>query len=126
MSKLFKISEVSKMLELIDKKTNKPLNHVIRYWEKEFDVIKPQKINNRRYYSFGQIEILKMIKYLLKNKGMTISGAKKMLKNNRKKLDDNNINSLKTSFYRTNLKFKSKNLLDKIRKIKSHGKKNTS
>ena len=126
MSKLFKISEVSKMLELIDKKTNKPLNHVIRYWEKELDVIKPQKINNRRYYSFGQIEILKMIKYLLKNKGMTISGAKKMLKNNRKKLDDNNINSLKTSFYRTNLKFKSKNLLDKIRKIKSHGKKNTS
>ena len=54
----------------------KPLNHILRYWEKEFKQIKPKKINNRRYYSPEQVEIIKMIKFLLKNKGMTISGVK--------------------------------------------------
>ena len=48
MSKLINISELSKMLNLIDPKTKKPLNHVLRYWEKEFKEIRPKKINNRR------------------------------------------------------------------------------
>ena len=56
------------------------LNHILRYWEKEFKEIKPKKINNRRYYSLKQVEIIKMIKFLLKNKGMTISGVKKFTK----------------------------------------------
>ena len=51
MSKLINITEASKILNLIDPKTKKPLNHVLRYWEKEFKQIKPIKINNRRYYS---------------------------------------------------------------------------
>ncbi len=51
MSKLINISELCKLLNLIDPKTKKPLNYILRYWEKEFPQIKPKKINNRRYYS---------------------------------------------------------------------------
>ena len=68
-------------------KKKKPLNHVLRYWEKEFKEIKPRKINNRRYYSSKQVEIIKKIKFLLKNKGMTISGVKNLLHKNINKLD---------------------------------------
>ena len=66
MNKLINISELSKTLNLIDPLTKKPLNHIIRYWEKEFKLIKPKKINNRRYYSSEQVETIKMIKFLLK------------------------------------------------------------
>ena len=79
MNKLKNISDVSKILNLIDPITKKPQNHIIRYWEKEFKEIKPKKINNRRYYTNNQIEIIKMIKFLLKNNGMTVSGVKKYL-----------------------------------------------
>jgi len=73
MSKLINISRLCEMLNLIDPITKKPLNHILRYWEKEFVQIKPKRINNRRYYSHEQVETIKMIKFLLKNKGMTIS-----------------------------------------------------
>lgn len=126
MTKLFNISEVSKIINLYDPLKKKPLNHVIRYWEKEFKQIKSKKINKRRYYSIKQVEIIKMIKFLLKNKGMTIKGAKNLLESNVNKLDDHNILSLKTSYYKTDLKYKSKKLLEKIKKIKSYGKKNSS
>ena len=66
MTKLLKISEVCKYLNLIDPKSKKPNTHVLRYWEKEFKQIKPKKINNRRYYSSKQVEIIKMVKFLLK------------------------------------------------------------
>ena len=90
MNKYFTISELSKILDLIDPIKKKPLNHVLRYWEKEFKQIKPKKINNRRYYSNKQVEIAKMIKYLLKSKGMTISGVKNVLNLKINKLDDYN------------------------------------
>ena len=125
MNKFVNISEAAKILNLINPKTKKPLNHVLRYWEKEFKEIKPRKINNRRYYSPKQLETIKMIKYLLKNKGMTIVGVKNSLKSGTKKLDDNNIGSLKAKYYKETLKTKSKSLLEKIKKIK-HGKKNSS
>ena len=126
MSKLINISEASKQLNLIDKISQKPLNHILRYWEKEFKEIKPKKINNRRYYTAKQFEILKMIKFLLKNKGMTISGVKTLLKSKINKLDDTNNLSLKAEYYRANIKAKSKLLLNKIKKINSYGKKNSS
>ena len=124
MTKLINITELSKLLNLIDTKSKKPLNHIIRYWEKEFKQIKPKKINNRRYYSSQQVEIIKMIKFLLKNEGMTISGAKNILISNTNKLDDYNSDSLKVEYYKTNFKNKSKNILDKINKLKKYGKKN--
>ena len=52
MNKLLTISELSKILNLIDPVTKKPQNYVLRYWEKEFKQIKAKKINNRRYYFF--------------------------------------------------------------------------
>ena len=126
MTKLINISEVSKIVNLIDPTTKKPLNHILRYWEKEFKEIKPKKINNRRYYSNKQIEEIKKIKFLLKNKGMTISGVKNLLRSNIIKLDDDNLNSLKDEYYKLYLKTKSKRILKKINLIKSHGKKNSS
>ena len=126
MNKLIKISELSKMLNLVDPMTKKPLNHILRYWEREFKEIKPKKINNIRYYSSKQIEIIKMIKFLLKNKGMTILGVRNLLNSNINKLDDHKRHSLKTDYYRNILKLKSKTLVEKINKIKNYGKKNTS
>ena len=126
MSKLINISDLSKILKLTDPLTKKPLNYVLRYWEKEFKEIKPKKVNNRRYYSIKQVEILKKIKFLLKNKGMTISGVKNLLENDINKLDDNNLHSLKTEYQKKKLKTKSKQLLEKINRLKSYGKKISS
>ena len=126
MSKFFKISEVSVYLDLVNPLSKKPLNHILRYWEKEFRQIKPKKINNRRYYSTEQVEIIKKIKFLVKNKGMTISGAKKILNLNINKLDDYDLDSLKADYYKNALKNKSKNLLNKIKNLKKYGKKNSS
>ena len=126
MLKLFDISEVSKILKLIHPKTKRPLNYILRYWEKEFKQIRPKKINKRRYYTSEQVEIVKMIKFLLKNKGMTISGVKNLIDTNRNKLDDSNIHGLQTEYYKNRLKLKSKLLFEKIKKLKSYGKKNSS
>ena len=126
MKKLFNISDVSKMLNLVDSKSKKPLNHILRYWEKEFKEIKPKKINNRRYYSNKQIEILKMIKFLLKNKGMTILGVKNLLNQKINDLDYTNTISLKADYYKNLMNTKGKSLLDKIKRIKKYGKKNSS
>ena len=126
MNKLVQISEVSKILNLIDPITKKPLNHILRYWEKEFNEIKPKKINKRRYYSQKQIETIKLIKFLLRNKGMTISGVKKFMKLNINKLDDNDHRSLYAVDNKYNLKEKGKLVLEKLKKVKSYGKKNSS
>ncbi len=124
-SKFITISELSKKLDLLNPKNKKPLNHVLRYWENEFYQIKPKIINKRRYYSNEQVELIKLIKFLLKNQGLTIEGAKKVLNSNVNKLDDYNSDSLKVSYYKTIIKNKSNKILDKLNKIKKHGKKNT-
>tara|TARA_E500000178_G_scaffold132307_1_gene132255 strand:+ start:820 stop:1200 length:381 start_codon:yes stop_codon:yes gene_type:complete len=125
MGKLVNISKVSRILNIVDPITKKPLNHVLRYWEKEFKEIKPKKINNRRYYSINQIEIIRMIKFLLKNKGMTISGVRNLLDKNVNKLDDHKLYGLKADYYKNSLIIKSKVILNKINKIKTYGKKNS-
>ncbi len=128
MKKFINISELARILNLIDEKTKKPLNHILRYWEKEFFQIKPKKINNRRYYSNDQVEIMKMIKFLLKNKQYTISGVKKILNSKTKDLDGTDFYRIKAEYKKNKLKKKSILLLNKIKKIKSitYGKKNTS
>ena len=126
MNKYIKISEVSKIMNLIDPVSKKPLNYILRYWEREFKEIKPKKINNRRYYTIEQVEIIRLIKFLLKNKGMTIIGVKNLLKSNVNKLDDYNFISLKDDYYKKEIKLKTKQLLEKIKKIKTNGKKNSS
>ena len=126
MDKLFNISEVSKILNLIDPSTKKPLNYILRYWEKEFKIIRPLKIRNRRYYSSKQLEIIKMIKFYLKNKGMTISGVKSLILTNINKLDDDKFIGLKDQYLKAKLKKKSKIILEKIKELKKNGKKNSS
>ena len=126
MDKFYNISEVSKKLKLINPVTKKPQNHILRYWEKEFKIIKPKKINNRRYYSTKQVEKIKMIKFLLKNKGMTIAGVKSILKSNINKLDGTYDHSLKADYYKKTFKKKAKSILNKIERIKIYGKKNSS
>ena len=116
MSKFYNISDLSKILNLINPSNKKPLNHVIRYWEKQFKQVKSKRINNRRYYSSKQVETLKLIKFLLKNKGMTVSGVKKILNLNINKLDDYNSDSLKAEYYKDNIKKKSRRILEKIKK----------
>ena len=123
MDKLINISEVSKLLEIINIKTKKPSNYILRYWEKEFKQIKPVILENRRYYSEKQINIIKLIKFLLKDRGMTVNGVKNVLKSNINSLDDYNSYSLKTDYLKENIKIKSKTILEKINKLKKNGKK---
>ncbi len=74
------ISEVAKILNLVNQKTGKINTHTLRYWEKHFKQIKPKIFSGkRRYYDLKSIEVLKKIKYLLKEQGMTINGVKKCL-----------------------------------------------
>ena len=126
MKNFLNITEVSKILNLLHPTTKKPLNHILRFWEKEFKQIRPKRVNNRRYYTPKQLEILKIINFLLKNEGMTISGVKKLLDLKINKLDDNEPHSLKADYYKIFLKSKSKKILSKLRKIKNYGKKNSS
>ena len=123
MEKLINISQLANLLNLVNSKTKKPSNYILRYWEKEFKQIKPIILKNRRYYSEKQIEIIKLIKFLLKDKGMTINGVKNVLKSNINSLDDYNSYSLKADYYKENIKIKSKKILDKIKRIKKYGKK---
>ena len=107
------IGEVARILELNDKKKGRLRTHTIRFWEKKFKQIKPKIFNtNRRYYDQNSIDILKKIKYLLKDEGMTINGVKKLLNKNKSlKLDDYLNKSINTQ--NNNLKIK----LNKISRI---------
>ena len=125
MRRFITISEVSKILGLINSSSKKPSNHIIRYWEKEFKQIRPKMINNRRYFTEDQIEVIKLIKYLLKDKGLSIKGVKKILNQNANKIDDYSKVSLKTDYYKNSIKKKTKKILDKIQKLKKDGKKNS-
>ena len=116
------ISEVAKILNLFDRKNGKLSTHTLRYWEKEFKQIKPYIFaGKRRYYDNRSIQILKKIQFLLKNRGMTIKGVKKILQNNNSNLDENNnrtINSLE-------IKTKINKISKIIKEIKINGKKNS-
>ena len=125
MEKLIKISEVSKLLNIVNTKTKKPSNYILRYWEKEFKQIKPLIFKNRRYYSKKQVGILKLIKFLLKDKGMTINGVKNVLKSKINTLDDYDSYSLKVVYQKKIIKDRTNTILEKIKKIKKYGKKNT-
>jgi DNA-binding transcriptional MerR regulator len=112
------IGEVAKMLNLVNKKNGNLNTHTIRFWEKEFNQIRPKILTgNRRYYDQSSIEILKKVKYLLKEQGMTINGVKKLLKNDKSlKLDELSKNSI--SVNNTEIKNKLKNISNLVKQIK--------
>ena len=109
-SKYKTIGEVAKILNLINKKNGSLSTHTIRFWEKEFKQIKPRIfVGNRRYYDENSINTLKKIKYLLKDKGMTLVGVKKALN-----VDNSNIDEL------DNIPINQKNIIKiKVKKIKN-------
>tara|TARA_B100000700_G_scaffold70144_2_gene77761 strand:+ start:1676 stop:2050 length:375 start_codon:yes stop_codon:yes gene_type:complete len=114
------IGEVAKILNLVNKKTGNLNTHTIRFWEKEFKQIKPKIFaGKRRYYDESSILILKKIHFLLKERGMTINGVKKLLNNKPLKLDE----VLNNSISGDNLKLKNKlkkilNLTKELKKLK--------
>ena len=115
------IGEVAKILNLVNRKNGNLNTHTIRFWEKEFKQIKPKILTGkRRYYDKTSIDMLKKIKYLLKEQGMTITGVKKLLDNKKSlKLDEFSNNSISVD----NIKIKNKlknisNLIKQIKKLK--------
>ena len=57
---------------------------LIRYWEKEFDIIKPKKNKKgNRFFTIEDIENFHVIYYLVKELGLTLKGAQKKLKENK-------------------------------------------
>ena len=86
------IGEITKELGLIDKKTGHLQTHTLRYWEKQFKQIRPSiRAGGRRYYSEKNIRIIKIIKSLLKERGLTIKGVKKILNQSKSASLDANI-----------------------------------
>tara|TARA_B100000900_G_scaffold359225_1_gene330580 strand:- start:4624 stop:4995 length:372 start_codon:yes stop_codon:yes gene_type:complete len=110
------IGEVAKILKLETNKKGILPTHTIRFWERQFKQIKPKILNSkRRYYDENNINLLKKIKFLLKDKGMTINGVKKLLNSKDSlKLDEIANQSIRTE----NLKLKLKNISDKIKQLK--------
>jgi len=111
------ISEVAKLLDLVNSYSGKLNTHTIRYWEKEFKQIKPKIFSGkRRYYDKKTIDIIKKIKFLLKVKGLTINGAKKYLDNEKAfNLDENYNSPIKNTEI---LKTKVKNISKIVKKLK--------
>ena len=63
---------------------------LIRFWEKEFSVLKPKKNKKgNRLFTKKDLENLKIIYHLVKERGFTLNGAKKKLKENKKDTIDN-------------------------------------
>ncbi len=63
---------------------------LIRFWEKEFDVIKPKKnAKGNRKFTKDDIKNLQLIYHLVKERGFTLEGAKTHLKEEKKKTLDN-------------------------------------
>ena len=117
-NKLLNISEVAIKIGLVSSKNKKPSIHTIRFWEKKFKQLKPTILaGGRRYYSPKDVEVLKMIFFLLKKQGLTIIGAKMVMNENLKKLDERNSLSIKAEYYKKEIKNKSKKILDRIKKL---------
>tara|TARA_B100001173_G_C15852457_1_gene489382 strand:+ start:310 stop:687 length:378 start_codon:yes stop_codon:yes gene_type:complete len=112
------IGEVAKLLNLINIKRGTLNTHTIRFWEKEFKQIKPKILSgNRRYYDKKTINLLKKIKFLLKDQGMTINGAKKLM-NSDKSLELDEISNKSISVNNSAIKNKVKNILKIVKEIK--------
>ena len=108
------IGEITKALGLIDKTTGNLQTHTLMYWETQFKQIKPTiKAGNRRYYSPKDYQIIKNIKFLLRDKGLTINGVKKILDSKKSLSIDDNAN---LGVYKSDLK-KIKSVKERIKKI---------
>tara|TARA_B100000700_G_C14551883_1_gene626913 strand:+ start:85 stop:456 length:372 start_codon:yes stop_codon:yes gene_type:complete len=110
------IGEVAKILNLVNKRKGTLNTYTIRFWEKEFKQIRPKILNgNRRYYDNTTIDILKKVRFLLKEQGMTINGVKKLLETKSSlELDEISNNSIRGD----NLRLKLKKISKLVKEIK--------
>tara|TARA_Y100000590_G_scaffold346538_1_gene396852 strand:- start:3578 stop:3973 length:396 start_codon:yes stop_codon:yes gene_type:complete len=117
------IGEVAKELDLINKKTGALQTHTLRYWETQFRQIRPSvRAGKRRYYSKKDFNTIKIIKFLLKDKGLTINGVKKILDQNKiHHLDDKGHLGVYNQNLETNklIKDKLKNISKIIKELKN-------
>ena len=73
------ISTIGEVAEMIGEKTS-----MIRYWENNFDILKPQKNKKgNRLFTKDDIEIVRLIHHLVKERGMTLKGAQQKFKENK-------------------------------------------
>ena len=108
------IGEVAKILNLVNEKNGSLNTHTLRFWEKEFKNINPKIFaGRRRYYDKPSIELLKKIKFLLKNEGMTIKGVKKALSSS----TSFNLDDLSNKSININNKLVLKKKINKISKL---------
>ena len=78
----YSIGEVARMFGVAES--------LLRYWEKEFPFIVPKKTGgNVRQYRKEDIEKVRLVYHLVKEKGMTIAGAKQRLKQNKESVQNN-------------------------------------
>ena len=109
------IGEVAKELNLIELETGKAKTYILRFWEKEFPQLKPKlRAKGRRYYTAENVQLLKKIQYLLKDKGLTIKGAKKIIENN---INDIEVDDFARKDISTNDLLNKKEKLIRIKKI---------
>ena len=112
------IGEVVKILDLKNKSGHRTATHTIRFWEKEFKQIKPKILSGRRYYNKANIDLLKKIKFLLKDQGLTINGAKKVLNSsNSNELDEISNKTIRTDNLRNKINNISK-IINDLKKLK--------
>lgn len=72
----FSISEVAQMFDINES--------TLRFWEKEFDMISPRKTpKGTRFYKQEDIDAVRLIYHLVKERGMTLAGARQKLKDNK-------------------------------------------
>lgn len=90
----YSISEVAEMFD-VNQST-------LRFWEKEFDNVNPKKNRKgNRLFSLKDIEALKIIYHLVKDRGFTLEGARKQIKNNKQQIENEaqiveKLNNIKT------------------------------
>ncbi len=111
------IGEVAELLNLKNSKSGKLNTYILRFWEKEFKQIKPKLFNNRRrYYDKKTVDLLIKIKYLLKDKGMTIKGVKNVLNTKGFNLDEST--NVPINMIDKNFKSRISNISNIIKKLK--------
>ena len=78
--KYYRIADVAEMLGL-------PAS-TLRYWETEFPTLRPKRnAGGRRLYTSADIEQLRVIRFLIKEKGLTVEGAREHLRSTRQNVD---------------------------------------
>lgn len=78
----YSIGEVAKIFDVN--------TSLIRFWEKEFDIIKPKKNKKgNRFFTKQDIDNFYLIYHLVKERGLTLSGAKKKIKENKEDTQQN-------------------------------------